>query len=81
MSVDYNMILSPMQKREILTSRMSQIASEAYQVSLNKKTAEQVGSAEQVEKIEESLKLLEAAIIIHQKELDALPSIDEMPTV
>lgn len=69
MSIDYNTLLTPDQKREILTSRLAQFASEAYQVTLNKKTAEQVATPEQVQKIQDNLDLLEAAIRIHQDEI------------
>lgn len=73
MSIDYESLLSVDQKREILSARLAQFAAEAYQVSLNKKTAIELNSQEQVEKITEALDLLDAAIKIHQQELEALP--------
>jgi len=76
MTIDYNDLLTVEQKREILTNRMSQIAAEAYQVSLNSKTAIEVGAADQAEKIEENLKLLNAAIEVHQRELALLPAVE-----
>jgi DNA primase large subunit len=73
MSVDYESLLTADQKREILSARLAQFAAEGYQVSLNKKTAIELNSEEQVEKISEALELLDAAIKIHQEELAKLP--------
>lgn len=71
--MDYNDLLTAGQKREIILARMSQFAQEAYQVSLNQKTAEELGNAEELEKIAQALELLKIAIDVHQKELDSLP--------
>jgi len=73
MSIDYNALLSPEQKRSLLEGRISQFAGEAYQYTLNLKTAEQVGSEDQIEGIKKSLEILESAIRIHQEELAAIP--------
>lgn len=72
MAIDYNALLSNEQKAEILNGRIRQFAAEAYQISLNKQTALELDSADQVEKIDESLLMLEKAIEIHQKELTLL---------
>jgi hypothetical protein len=72
MSIDYSNILSTEQKREILTARVLQFARDAYQYDLNLKAAKLIGSEDQIEKIEKSLEVLEAAISVHQKELDSL---------
>jgi len=69
MSIDYNSLLTSEQKKQILEARISQFASEAYQVSLNLTTAEKLGNPEQIEKIKNSLQLLEIAITVHQEEL------------
>jgi hypothetical protein len=73
MSIDYESLLTVNQKREILSARLAQFATEAYQISLNKKTAIQLNSEDQIQKISESLDLLDAAIKIHQEELASLP--------
>jgi hypothetical protein len=73
MSISYNDILSTEQKREILNARILQFARDAYQYNLNLKAAELIASSDQVESIKKSLEVLEAAISVHQKELDELP--------
>ena len=72
MAIDYNSLLTIEQKTEILNGRIRQFAAEAYQISLNKQTAVELDSAEQIEKIDESLLMLEKAIEVHQKELAQL---------
>jgi hypothetical protein len=72
MSVDYNTLLTSDQKKQILEARLSQFASEAYQVTLNLATAEKLGNEEQIEKIKNNLELLETAINVHQEQLDTL---------
>jgi hypothetical protein len=69
MSIDYNSLLTSERKKQILEARISQFASEAYQISLNLATAEKLGNPEQIEKIKNSLQLLEIAITVHQEEL------------
>lgn len=72
MSVDYNTLLTNDQKKQILEARLSQFASEAYQVTLNLATAEKLGNEEQIEKVKSNLNLLETAINVHQEQLDLL---------
>jgi molecular chaperone DnaK (HSP70) len=73
MSLDYNSLLTADQKRTLLQGRIQQFASEAYQYTLNLKTAEELGSEDQVESIKKSITVLETAIKIHQEELSKLP--------
>jgi hypothetical protein len=77
MSIDYNNFLTIDQKKEILNARILQFAREAYQYSLNLKAAESIGSENQIESIKKSLEVLEAAIKIHQDELNELPPSSE----
>jgi hypothetical protein len=72
MSKNYSDILSTEQKKEILNARILQFARDAYQYNLNLKAAELIASSDQVESIKKSLEVLEAAISVHQKELDEL---------
>jgi hypothetical protein len=74
MSIDFSSLLTPEQKRGLLEGRIQQFASEAYQYTLNLKTAESVGTEEQVEGIKRSIQVLESAIAVHQEELAALPA-------
>jgi hypothetical protein len=74
MSVDFSSLLTSEQKRGLLEGRIQQFASEAYQYTLNLKTAESVGTEEQVEGIKKSIEVLESAITVHQEELAALPA-------
>jgi hypothetical protein len=73
MSVDFSTLLTPEQKRSLLENRIQQFASEAYQYTLNLKTAESVGTEDQVEGIKKSIEILESAIKVHQDELSKLP--------
>ena len=75
MSINYNELLSNEQKYEIVSQRITQFASEAYQYSLNRKTAEEFGAEnkdEQLEQIDKQISLLETAINIHKQELAEL---------
>lgn len=72
MSIDFNEVLNSEQKAEIIKQRITQFAAEAYQHELNKKTAEQLGSEEQIENINKNLEILETAIAIHKEELTKL---------
>lgn len=73
MAIDFGSLLSTEAKRQLLEGRIAQFASEAYQYSLNLKTAQELGSEEQSANLEESLRLLESAINVHQNELASLP--------
>lgn len=73
MSVNYDELLTNEQKRNIVSQRITQFAAEAYQFELNKKTAEKLGSEEQMEQIQQQIDLCEAAIEIHKEELSKLP--------
>jgi hypothetical protein len=73
MTVDYNSMLTDEQKRNILQQRISQFAAEAYQHSLNKQTCETLEDTAGIEAAEKSLSILNAALEVHQNELNALP--------
>lgn len=72
MSIDYASLLTDEQKRNILTQRVSQFATEAYQHTLNKTTCESLGDAAGIEAADKALAVLEAAIATHQAEIAAL---------
>jgi hypothetical protein len=74
MTIDYSSMLTDAQKRQLVENRLQQFASEAYQYSLNKKTAEEIQNEEQVETANKNLEILEAAIKVHQAELATLPT-------
>jgi hypothetical protein len=73
MTIDYSSLLTDAQKRQLVENRLQQFASEAYQYSLNKKTAEEIANEEQVEAANKNLEILEAAIKVHQAELATIP--------
>ena len=73
MSIDFDAVLTNEQKAEIIQQRITQFAAEAYQHELNKKTADKLGSDEQMENIDKNLEILEAAINVHKEELAKLP--------
>lgn len=67
--MDYSTLLTVEQKKAILEQRIAQFASEAYQHDLNKKLA---NNAEAVAEADNALIILEAAINLHQDELNKL---------
>jgi hypothetical protein len=75
MSIDYASLLTDEQKRTILEQRISQFAVEAYQHSLNKKSAEDAQSETQIQAADHNLEILEAAIRVHQAELAELTEV------
>lgn len=74
MTVDYNSLLTDEQKRNILQQRISQFAAEAYQHSLNKQTCETLEDEAGIESADKSLAILNAALEVHQSELNSLPA-------
>jgi hypothetical protein len=74
MAIDFESLLTTQQKRDLLQNRIAQFAAEAYQYTLNKKTAEDINSESQIEAADKNLEILESAIRIHQAELEQLPS-------
>ena len=74
--MDYSSLLSADQKRSILTQRIAQFATEAYQHEINKKMAGD--NAEAVAAADEALVILDNAIEIHQEELAKLPAAEQM---
>ncbi|MSX82752.1 MAG: hypothetical protein F2740_00215 [Actinobacteria bacterium] len=72
MAIDFGSLLTVEQKIEIIQQRINQFASEAYQLTLNRKSAETLQREEQLEIIDNNLVLLESAISIHQEELAQL---------
>jgi hypothetical protein len=73
MSIDYSSMLTDVQKRQLVENRLQQFAAEAYQYTLNKKTAESIENEQQIEAANKALTILEAAIAVHQEELSKLP--------
>jgi hypothetical protein len=71
--MDYSALITDEQKRNILSQRITQFASEAYQHSLNKTTCESLNDTEGIDAADKALTILEAAITTHQTELDSIP--------
>lgn len=74
MALDYAALLTDEQKRNILSQRIAQFASEAYQHNLNKQTCESLNDADGIAAADKALGILEAAITTHQAELAAIPA-------
>ena len=68
--MDYSSLLSDEQKRSILTQRIAEFATVAYQHEINKKMAGD--NAEAVLAADEALAILDNAITVHQDELAKL---------
>lgn len=74
MTIDYSSMLTAEQKRSIVQQRIAQFAAEAYQHTLNKQTCESLEDTAGVEAADKSLEILEAAIAVHQAELNSIPA-------
>lgn len=74
MAIDFNALLTPEQKRNLIEQRLAQFAAEAYQHELNRQVAAQLDQPELASQSEKALGELEAAITVHQTELEAIPS-------
>ena len=72
MAIDFNNLLTPDQKRDLLTQRIQQFATEAYQHELNRQIAETVNDEQALLQAESALATLETAITVHEAELDGL---------
>lgn len=73
MAIDFASMLTTDQKRQLIENRIQQFAAEAYQYSLNKKTAESIQSQEQADQATNAIAVLEEAIRVHKEELATLP--------
>jgi hypothetical protein len=73
MTIDFASMLSNDQKRQLIENRIKQFVLEGYQYTLNKQTAERIGSEQQLETANKNLAILEEAIRVHKEELDKLP--------
>jgi chromosome segregation ATPase len=69
---DYGALLSSKQKIQLIENRIAQFAAEAYQHSLNKKTAEAIEATEQIASAEKSIAILDSAINVHKQELESV---------
>ena len=75
MAIDFAALLTDEQKRTILEQRISQFAVEAYQHSLNRKSAEIANSEIETQGVDKNLEILEAAITVHQEALAELEEV------
>jgi phosphoribosylformylglycinamidine (FGAM) synthase-like amidotransferase family enzyme len=74
MSINFDELLTNDQKAELIRNRIAQFAAEAYQLTLNRKTAQTVSEEANLENIDKSLSMLETAISVHKEELVKLES-------
>ena len=74
MTINYDDLLTADQKRSIVSQRISQLAAEAYQHSLNKKSFEGIEDQSGVESSEKAMAILESALAVHKAELESLPA-------
>lgn len=72
MAINYSEILSNEQKINILNQRIAQFAAEAWQHELNKRTCMNLNDEAGVESSTKALEVLEAAIAVHQAELNLI---------
>lgn len=72
MAIDFNNLLTHDQKRDLLTQRIQQFATEAYQYELNRQIAVSVNDEQSITQSEQALSTLEIAITVHEAELNGL---------
>jgi len=72
MAIDFNNLLTHDQKRDLLTQRIQQFATEAYQHELNRQIAVTVNDEQATLQAESALATLETAITVHEEELNGL---------
>ena len=72
MAIDFNNLLTHDQKRDLLTQRIAQFATEAYQHELNRQIAVSVNDEQATLQAESALATLETAINVHETELAGL---------
>jgi hypothetical protein len=73
MSNNFSAYLTDEQKQEIILQRIQQFAVEGYQISINRKVAEDNGDETVVAEIDKNIETLTSVIAAYQAELDALP--------
>ena len=72
MAINFDNLLTNEQKRNLLTQRIEQFATEAYQHGLNLQIAERVNDEETITSSTNALNVLENAITVHEEELASL---------
>ena len=73
MSNEFSAYLNDEQQRAIILQRIQQFAVEGYQISINRKVAEQSGEEAVIAEIDKNIETLKNVIAAYQAELDALP--------
>ena len=73
MSNEFSVYLNDEQQRGIILQRIQQFAVEGYQISINRKVAEEAGDEAVVVEIDKNIETLKNVIAAYQAELDALP--------
>jgi hypothetical protein len=79
MSNNFSAYLTDEQKQNIIAQRIQQFAVEGYQISINRKVAEESGDEAVLAEIDKNIETLTNVIAAYQAELDALPVV-EAPT-
>lgn len=72
MSINYEDLLSIEQRRNILTQRIQQFATEAWQHEINKQTCELTGDTSGIQAADDALTIINSSIKIYQDKLAEL---------
>lgn len=76
MAIDFEKLLTNQQKAGLISQRIQEFAAQAYQLTLNKATVEELQQEDaeaNIENIDRDLAVLEKAIDFHQAELAKIP--------
>lgn len=73
MTIDFLSLLTPEERREVLLKRISQLASQGYQHTLNKDAANQNGRLDLMAEADQAIVEIETTIKVYQNQLNSLP--------
>jgi hypothetical protein len=72
MAVDFGSLVSLDEKKDFLEQTIQNLAFQGYQTVLRKRVSESVNATEDVDSADFVLAQIEAALVVHQEELDSL---------
>lgn len=79
MPINYDAILTTEQKQEIVEMRIKQFAMQAYTLELEKIAQQNLNDNQAVQSIEQQINVLDAAITVHEQELNNLGGNNDTP--
>lgn len=72
MAIDFSALVDTEQKKDFLQGTIENLAFQGYQTSLRKRISESINEEEDAKSADFVLAQIEAALLVHQEELDSL---------